>query len=172
MPAKKIKKKKRKGGPPKFHFIPREKPLVKMNGKLCSFMQKEKKKALEIEEDIENDFVFETVKQFINCIDEEDFNKVHKVTDTVYGFVNKPAVMPDIMVVIEKLTKINKNKIYTLGDVIEKISDFRQKQFVKTGLIDNTILMQNPRPGLSRSMTTTSEIRVQKMSPRKFSRNK
>ena len=126
MPAKKIKKKKRKG-PPKFKFVPREKPLLKMSEKFCSFQQKEKKKALVFDEQIVNDFVHEIVNQFINCIDEEDFNKVHKVTDTVYGFVNKPAILPDIMFVIDKLAKINKFKIFTLDIVIEKIANHRNK---------------------------------------------
>ena len=50
---------------------------------------------------------------------------MHKITNTVYGFVDKPALLPDIVVIIDKLSKEKKAKVYTLDMVVKQISAFR-----------------------------------------------
>ena len=92
------------------------------NEKMCTFAQKEKKKALNLYPEEDPDVVYNVTKEFVRCIDEADFDRMHKITDTVYGFVDKPALLPDIVVIIDKLTKSNKAKVYTLDQVIKLIS--------------------------------------------------
>ena len=105
---------------PKFYFEKRAKPLI--TTKLCSFSQTEKKKSLEIKEDLKmNSFVLKTVQRFIQCIDEADFDRIHKCVDSVYGFADKPAIMPLIVTVIDKLSKTEKKK-YSLNKVIKHIA--------------------------------------------------
>ena len=79
-------------------------------------------------------------REFVKCIDEVDFDRMHKVTDTVYGFVDKPALLPDIVLVIDKLAKTNKGKVYTLDAVIKCVSAYRSKEMGKSGLLGNTVL--------------------------------
>jgi hypothetical protein len=52
--------------------------------------------------------VWSVTKEFVKCIDEADFDRMHKVTDSVYGFTDKPALLPDIVFIIDKLTKTDK----------------------------------------------------------------
>ena len=108
---------------------------------------------MDLEDEVEHDIVWEVTKQLINCIDEDDFNVMHKVTDTVYGFVNKPAILPDIVTIIDKLSRTNTGKVFSLDQVIDQISKYRLKAMIKSGLIDNTILLSGPKPGLSKTMS-------------------
>ena len=66
--------------------------------------------------------VDKATRKFIACIDIDDFDRIHKVTDSsVYGFVDKPPILPLIITVIDKLSKTNKKKI-TLNKVIKHIA--------------------------------------------------
>jgi hypothetical protein len=79
-------------------------------------------------------------RQFVKCIDETDFDIMHKITDTVYGFVDKPALMPDIYAVVDKLCRNDQGKTFTLDHVVSQIEVYRTKQLGKSGLIGTSIL--------------------------------
>ena len=42
-----------------------------------------------------------TIKEFILAINEKDFDKMHATTPTVYGWIDNPPLLPDIIQVIE-----------------------------------------------------------------------
>jgi hypothetical protein len=103
-------------------------------------MQKGKKKALMNEIEYSNEISWNVTRQFVKCIDETDFDKMHKVTNTVYGFVDNPAIMPDIYSVIDKLCKNDQGKTYTLEQVVCYVEAHRNKLLEKTGLIGTAVL--------------------------------
>ena len=113
---------------------------MSVSEKMSTFVQKEKKKAVTLEDDANPDIVWNVTKEFIKCIDEADFDRMHKVTDTVYGFVDKPALLPDIVVVIDKLARTNRGKIVSLDALIKSISSYRTKEMGKSGLLGHTIM--------------------------------
>ena len=47
------------------------------------------------------DFVQKMTYSFTRSIDENDFDRMHKMKQTVYGWVDDPAMLPDIIAVIE-----------------------------------------------------------------------
>jgi hypothetical protein len=53
---------------------------------------------------------------------------MHKITDTVYGFADKPALLPDIVLIIDKLSRTNRGKVYNLDHVIKHVSKYRNKK--------------------------------------------
>jgi hypothetical protein len=114
--------------------------MMSVSEKMSTFVQKEKKKAVTLEDDANPDIVWNVTKEFIKCIDEADFDRMHKVTDTVYGFVDKPALLPDIVVVIDKLARTNRGKIVSLDALIKSISSYRTKEMGKSGLLGHTIM--------------------------------
>ena len=62
--------------------------------------------------------VDKATRKFIACIDEDDFDRIHKVTDSsVYGFVDRPPILPLIITVIKhkRLLSIVQTYIFLLS---------------------------------------------------------
>jgi hypothetical protein len=53
------------------------------------------------------------------AIDEADFDRMHKTVSTVYGWVDDPAILPDIILVIERLQNSNSGKKYDIEAVVK-----------------------------------------------------
>ena len=97
-----------------------------------------------MKKDFINNEVKRIAKQFVDCIDENDFNQIHKVTETVYGFVDSPPLLPTILTTIDSLTKTNTKKKYTVDKLIKKISANRQLELETSRLLDSTIMKALP----------------------------
>lgn len=70
----------------------------------------------------------QTTHAFTQAIDENDFDRMHKMIQTVYGWVDDPPLLPDIILVVEKLTKTNSGELFDLEMVIKSVSLFRQQE--------------------------------------------
>jgi hypothetical protein len=65
------------------------------------------------------------VQQFTYFISEEEFDFIHKVAATVYGFVDKPQLMPDIISEVDRMIRTNTAEKYDRKRMVKEIAAFR-----------------------------------------------
>ena len=65
---------------------------------------------------------------------------MHKIVGTVYGFVDKPPLLPDISAELERMSQTDSAEKYTLDRAVNEIAQFRKLQLAKHRLLGSTIL--------------------------------
>jgi len=122
-----------------FHIERRTLPLLKMPSQICTYSVKQKQKSIkEAARDKSNNIVSQTVRKLCWAISEQDFDRMHKLSNSAYGFCDKPKLTKDIETVVRKLAQLKKRRQYTTDMLIIKVARYRHTKLKRTGAYKNS----------------------------------
>jgi len=122
-----------------FHIERRTLPLLKMPSQICTYSVKQKQKSIkEAARDKSDNIVSQTVRKLCWAISEQDFDRMHKLSNSAYGFCDKPKLTKDVETVVRKLAQLKKRRAYTTDMLIIKVARYRHTKLKRTGAYKNS----------------------------------